>query len=49
VADEQKNLKSVLVFPGDFLKAYTKCKEGAVVDIEYGKTKDGATVFRNAS
>lgn len=49
VADENKNLKSVLVFPGDFLKAYSRLKEGAVVDITYGRLKDGTEIFNNAS
>jgi hypothetical protein len=49
VANEEKELKSVLVFPQDFMKAYSKCKEGAVVDIEYGRLNDGTEIFRNAS
>jgi DNA polymerase-3 subunit alpha len=49
VADENKTLKSVLIFPQDFVKAYNKLKEGAVVDIEYGRLKDGTEIFRNAS
>jgi hypothetical protein len=31
------------------MKAYTQCKEGRVVDIEYGYMKDGTEIFRNAS
>jgi DNA polymerase-3 subunit alpha len=49
VANEDKDLKSVLVFPNDYVKAYSKCKEGAVVDVEYGRLKDGTEVFKNAS
>lgn len=49
VANEHKELKSVLIFPQDYMKAYSKLKEGAVVDIEYGRLKDGTEIFRNAS
>lgn len=49
VADENKQLKSVLVFPQDFMKAYARCKEGAVVDLSYGNLPDGTEVFRNAT
>jgi hypothetical protein len=49
VCDEDKTLKSVLVFPQDFMKAYSKCKEGSVVDIEYGRLQDGTEIFRNAN
>jgi hypothetical protein len=31
------------------MKAYSKLKEGRVVDIEYGRLKDGTEIFRNAS
>jgi DNA polymerase-3 subunit alpha len=49
VTNEHKELKSVLVFPQDFLSAYSKLKEGRVVDIEYGRLKDGTEIYRNAS
>jgi DNA polymerase-3 subunit alpha len=49
VCNENKELRSVLVMPQDFMKAYTQCKEGRVVDIEYGYMKDGTEIFRNAS
>jgi DNA polymerase-3 subunit alpha len=49
VCDEDKTLKSVLVFPQDFMKAYSKLKEGSVVDIEYGRLQDGTEIFRNAN
>lgn len=48
VADENKNLRSVLVFPQDYVKAHRKCKEGSVVDVQYGHLNDGTEVFRSA-
>jgi hypothetical protein len=48
VAGANKALKSVLIFPNDFMQAYSKLKEGAVVSIDYGHLKDGTEVYRNA-
>lgn len=44
VANEHKEMQHVLVFPQNFMKAYTRLREGAVVDIVLGETSDG-TVF----
>jgi hypothetical protein len=49
VADENKDLKSVMAFPQDYLSAYSKCKEGAVVDIQYKTLQDGTEVYKNAN
>lgn len=47
VADANKNLTHALVFPNDFHKVYSKCKEGATVDIQFGKTEDGALFVKS--
>jgi len=47
VADNQKNLTSVIVFDKVFKKAQEKCTEGAVVDIELERMKDGTLTLRN--
>lgn len=40
-ADEYKNMIDALVWPGDFPKAYTYCKEGAVVEVTFSELEDG--------
>lgn len=45
--DEHKNLSSALVFPTQFMKAYTKCRDGAVVDVVINHTKDGTPFVDN--
>lgn len=45
LSDNQKNLYHVLVFPRQFMKAYTKCRPGAVVDAVVRETKDGDALF----
>jgi DNA polymerase-3 subunit alpha len=47
VADNQKNLTSVIVFDQVFKKAQVKCAPGAVVDIELERMKDGSITLRN--
>lgn len=47
VADNQKNLTSVIVFEKVFKKAYVKCVEGAVVDVELERMRDGGITLRN--
>jgi DNA polymerase III subunit alpha len=44
LADSEKNLYPVLVFPGMFHKAYGYCKEGGVVEATLKQTQDG-TLF----
>jgi DNA polymerase-3 subunit alpha len=45
LCDEDKNMYSVLVFPGMFHKAYGTCKEGSVIEATLKKTQDGDTLF----
>jgi len=47
LCDEHKNLQSALVFPQMFMKAYTKMREGAVVDVVLKQTQDGAVFVDN--
>jgi DNA polymerase III alpha subunit len=47
VCDEDKNLENVLVFPQMFMRAFSRCKEGAVLDIKIGTTQDGANFLEN--
>ena len=42
VSDNKKNLQGALVWPSLWPQAYTHCKEGAVVDLVFGETKDGS-------
>lgn len=46
-SDGEKNLEAAMVFPGNFMKAYTKCREGAVVDVVLKETQDGAVFVDN--
>ena len=46
LSDANKNLTSALVFPMQFMRAYSKMQDGAVVDVELSQTKDG-TLFVN--
>lgn len=45
--DAEKNLVSALVFPMQFMKAYSKCKDGAVLDVQLKATDDGAIFVEN--
>ncbi|AXG66178.1 DnaE-like DNA polymerase III alpha [Streptomyces phage Annadreamy] len=45
LADEEKNLYSVLVFPQMFHKAYGFCKEGSIIEATLKQTQDGDTLF----
>lgn len=45
LSDEEKNLTSALVFPQQFMRAYSRMPAGAVVDVELQQTKDGDTLF----
>jgi len=49
VADAEKNMSSALVFPQQFTKAYSKCREGSVVMAEFKVTDDGAVFLENVS
>lgn len=41
VCDEHKEMQHALVFPMMFMQAYTRLREGAVVDIDIAQTKEG--------
>lgn len=43
VTDEAKNLTGMLVWPGDFSKAYTVCKPGTIVNLQIGTKYDKGT------
>lgn len=45
--DEHKNMEAVLVFPSQYMKAYVKCKDGAVVDAVTKTTQDGSLFLEN--
>lgn len=47
LADNQKNLTSVLVFDSQFKKASIKCKPGEVIDADLERMRDGGIVLRN--
>lgn len=46
-SDGQKNLTAAMVFPQQFYKAYTVCKDGAVLDVQFGQTDDGSVFVSN--
>lgn len=45
LADEQKSLYPVLVFPQMFHKAYGFCKEGSIIEATLKETQDGDSYF----
>lgn len=47
LADEDKNLTYVLVFPMQFMKAYTRCRPGDVIDIDLKETHEGTKFVEN--
>jgi DNA polymerase-3 subunit alpha len=40
-ADEDKDMISALIWPSDFPKYYSKCQEGAVLDVRFSELDDG--------
>ncbi len=48
IADADKNMIGVVVFPQKFISAYSKCKEGHTVMMDLGQTKDGSVVLEKA-
>lgn len=46
-ADGEKNLETAMVFPQQFMKAYARCREGAVVDVQLALTKEGSVFVEN--
>jgi DNA polymerase-3 subunit alpha len=47
VCDADKNMMSVLVFPGNFHKVYSKCIEGSTAGIYFGETDDGTAFVKD--
>lgn len=45
VADNARDLHSVVVFPTTFAKAYMKIQEGSYYKFSFGKTKDGTVIL----
>lgn len=46
IIDQYGEMANVLVFPQMFHKGYGKCKEGAVVGMDFGSTDDGSLFLR---
>lgn len=46
-ADAEKNLQPAMIWPKLWPKAYTKCQPGAVLDVVFGETEDGAVFVQN--
>ena len=49
LADVERELHSVTVFPTAFAKAYMKVKEGSSYKFSFGKTKDGTTILEDVN
>jgi len=47
LADSERSLHSVTVFPTSFAKAYMKIEEGNAYNFTFGKTKDGTTIMED--
>jgi DNA polymerase III subunit alpha len=47
LADANRELKSVTVFPTAYAKAYMKIDEGNIYKFSFGKTKDGTTIMED--
>jgi DNA polymerase-3 subunit alpha len=47
LADTDRNLHSVTVFPTSFAKAYMKIEEGHSYTFSFGKTKDGTVIMED--
>jgi DNA polymerase-3 subunit alpha len=47
VADTSRDLKSIVVFPMQFAKAYMKIEEGKAYNLELGQAKDGTITLAN--
>ena len=44
--DQYKNMQAAMAWPNDFIKAYTKCRPGAIVEVTFGETDEGAIFIR---
>jgi DNA polymerase-3 subunit alpha len=49
VADSNRDLHSITVFPTAFAKAYMKIEEGQVYKLSLGKTKDGTVILEDVN
>ena len=49
VADSERNLSSVVVFPTAFAIAYTRLEEGKAFEMEFSKTKDGDLTLKEVT
>jgi DNA polymerase-3 subunit alpha len=49
VADTNRELHSITVFPTSYAKAYMKIDEGSVYKFSLGKTKDGTTIMEDVN
>jgi DNA polymerase III alpha subunit len=49
VADSNRELHSITVFPTAFAKAYMKIEEGQVYKLSLGKTKDGTVILEDVN
>ena len=47
LCDEFKNLTDALVFPSQFMKCFARMGEGKVVDVKFGRTKEGTLFVDN--
>jgi DNA polymerase III alpha subunit len=47
LADVDRDLHSVTVFPTSFAKAYMKIQEGNAYTFSFGKTKDGTIIMED--
>jgi hypothetical protein len=47
LANADRELESVTVFPTNFSKAYMKIDEGGIYKFSLGKTKDGTTIMED--
>jgi DNA polymerase III subunit alpha len=49
VADSNRDLHSITVFPTAFAKAYMKIEEGQIYKLSLGKTKDGTVILEDVN
>ncbi len=49
IADDQKEMVGVLVFPQKFMSAYSKCIEGQVAMMDLKQTEDGSVFLEKAN
>jgi DNA polymerase III alpha subunit len=47
LADADRDLHSVTVFPTSFAKAYMKIEEGNAYNFTFGQTKDGTVIMED--